>query len=261
MDYDYLPASGGAGDPPKMTIMADRLTGATSFTVDTTTNANSKFIGTTGTLLSTGKIDPATKRDFKGHVVDPTHVALDAWEPGSTGTDPGSTSGQVIIIKPNTGWANRIASHIKNMTGFGTPENVTVDDITASGNATIAGNASIAGNLAVTGTFRPKPRVSSTTATATLTPNIDNFNIYDLTAQNAALAIANPTGTPNNGDPLIIRIKDDGTARAITYGTAYQNVSGLDLITTTTIGKWIIIGIQYNAAVSKWQILSLSTEA
>jgi hypothetical protein len=259
MDYDYLPVSNGSGDSALMHIMADRSVGATSFTVDGTVNVATKFIGTTGTLLSTGYIDPTTKKDIKMHKVDSTHVAIDAFEPGFT--DTGNTTGQVIVVKPNTGWANRVASHIKNMTGFGTPESVTVAGLTASSNVSVGGNLTVTGSLTVSGGQRPNPRSSSTTSVTTLTPNIDTYNFYDLTAQAAGLTVANPTGTPRDGDVILIRIKDNGTSQTITYGTAYTNISGLDSLVATTISKWHTIGAVYEATTSKWQIVSITTEA
>ena len=44
------------------------------------------------------------------------------------------------------------------------------------------------------------------------------------------------TGAPTNFQKLIIRIKDDGTARAITWGDSFQSGS-VTLPTTTTSGK------------------------
>lgn len=135
------------------------------------------------------------------------------------------------------------------------------DDGTLNTDATTITTAAAKTAIAADTNFRTKPRVSNATTTATLTPNINSYNHYYLTAQASALTIANPTGTPNNGDIIIIEIKDNATARAITYGTAYTNISGLDALTTTTISKWSVLGIRYNSTAAKWQILSISTEA
>lgn len=118
-DYDYLPVSNGSGDAPIMHVSGTRVVGSTTLTVDTVTNVPAKFVATSGTLQSNGLIDPTTKTDFKGHLSG-SDIIIDGYEPGSS--DIGHSVGQVVIIKPNTGWANRIASFIKNATGFGTPE-------------------------------------------------------------------------------------------------------------------------------------------
>ena len=99
-DYGFLSASGGSGDAALMHITAVRLTGASIITVDTVVNVPANFIGTYGTLLSTGLIDPVTKCDFKGHISGATLV-IDSFMPGSVDTG-NLASGQVVIIKPNT---------------------------------------------------------------------------------------------------------------------------------------------------------------
>lgn len=70
----------------------------------------------------------------------------------------------------------------------------------------------------------------------TLTPSIFTATNYYITAQNGPLTIANPT--LNTGNKIIIYIYDDGTARAITFGTDYKAFVGNPLPTTTTVGKW-----------------------
>ena len=107
MDYSYLSVSDGSGDAALMHITADRLTGATTIEVDGVTNVPDKFIATYGTLLSTGLLDPTTKCDFYGHV-DSGTLIIEGFEPGST--DVGNTEGQVVVIKPNTSWANEMVS-------------------------------------------------------------------------------------------------------------------------------------------------------
>lgn len=107
MDYSDLLVSNGDGDAALMRVSAPRLTGATSLNVDTIANVPTKFIGTYGTLLSTGKIDPATKVDFLGHVSG-SALVIDEFLPGST--DNGNSEGQVVVIKPNTSHTNAMVN-------------------------------------------------------------------------------------------------------------------------------------------------------
>jgi hypothetical protein len=152
-DYDYLPASNGSGDAPLMHVTGTRAIAATSIAVDSVTNVPTKFIATYGVLGSDGLITAASKRDFKGHVSGSTLV-IDAFEPGSA--DNGNAIGDVVIIKPNSGWANRVAAFIKNAANFGTPEAVTfsavqtdtVSELTASNGVTVAGLRIKSGALA-----------------------------------------------------------------------------------------------------------------
>ena len=66
------------------------------------------------------------------------------------------------------------------------------------------------------------PIVSSTASTATLTVDSDVNDFVVLTAQSEALTIAAPTGTPVEGQKLIIRLKDDGSARGITFNAIFR---------------------------------------
>jgi len=100
-------------------------------------------------------------------------------------------------------------------------------------------------------------RVYSTTSLSTLTVASDSYDIAKLTAQAASLIIANPTGTPTDGQPLEIWIKDNGTARTITsFGTNFNASTDLPVPTTTIAGKWMHLGFKYNSTTSKWDFLA-----
>ena len=81
-----------------------------------------------------------------------------------------------------------------------------------------------------------------------------------ITAQAEALILANPTGTFTEGQALLFRIKDNGTARAITYGAKFRAL-GVTLPTTTTLSKTTYLGIVYNATDDKFDVLGVNTEA
>jgi len=90
------------------------------------------------------------------------------------------------------------------------------------------------------------PRVYTIASTATLTPNLALYDSFELTAQAADLLIANPTGTIANFNGFIIRVTDNETARAISYGAGYR-AFGAALPTTTVIGKTIYLICIYNS--------------
>src|SRR5690554_6039643 len=153
LGYEYLRVSDGNGDAALMHVVEDRDPGATTMKVDSITNVPQLFIATYGTLNPNGLIDPATKRDFYGHK-DGSNLEIDGFLPGNT--DDGNTEGDVVVIKPNTGWSDLVAAFIANLTGNGTPEDITVANLVAqaisaasletSGSATIGGNLSLSGN-------------------------------------------------------------------------------------------------------------------
>ena len=100
-------------------------------------------------------------------------------------------------------------------------------------------------------------RTITTASTATLTPDITTGDVFTITAQAAALSVANPTGTPVNGQRMIIRIKDNGTARAITFsGAQYRASSDLAFPTTTIINRSMYLGFIWNSTDSRWDLLA-----
>lgn len=107
-----------------------------------------------------------------------------------------------------------------------------------------------------------QPRVTAITSSTTPTPNVDTTDCYDITALAAAAAFGNPTGTPSNFQKLLIRIKDNGTARALSWGSNYV-AGGTALPTTTVISKILTIGFIYNTAnsLNKFQCVAAQQEA
>jgi len=103
------------------------------------------------------------------------------------------------------------------------------------------------------------PVVQSVVSAATVTPVATN-DIVVITAQAAGLTLANPTGTWNQGQPLMIRIKDNGSARTIAYDTKYRAI-GVTLPTTTTASKTTYLGVIYNATDDKFDVMGVTTEA
>lgn len=100
---------------------------------------------------------------------------------------------------------------------------------------------------------------SYTTDTGT-SLNIANCDQFEVTAQAGALKFNNPGGTPLGGQKLIIRIKDDGTARALTYDTQFRAM-GNDLPSTTVLSKTLYMGFIYNATDTKWDLVAVAQEA
>lgn len=124
-------------------------------------------------------------------------------------------------------------------------------------------NTSDSTKWAATATLTNKritPRVTSTASSGTPTPNADTDDQYQLTALAATAAFAAPTGTPTDGQSLIIRIKDNGTARTLSWNAIYRAI-GVTLPTTTVISKTMYIGMRYNAADTKFDVLAVSIEA
>jgi hypothetical protein len=130
-----------------------------------------------------------------------------------------------------------------------------------TGSTTLAG-ASIA---TYTGTEtltnkRIDPRVTSAASASSITPSIATADVYAYTALAANLTINAPTGTPVDGDKLIFRLLDNGTARALTWDATYT-VIGVTLPTTTTASKTTYVGCIYNANNTRWDVIAVTTQA
>jgi hypothetical protein len=102
-------------------------------------------------------------------------------------------------------------------------------------------------------------REQTTASTTTLTITSDSVDITTVTAQAAGLTIAAPTGTPTQGQSLLIRIKDNGTARALTWNAIWKPI-GVTLPTTTVISKLTYVGAVYNSTSSQWDVLAVGQE-
>lgn len=105
--------------------------------------------------------------------------------------------------------------------------------------------------------------VSITTEASNAAPTpTGNFrqNEHSITALAVTATIAAPSGTPANGNSLLIRIKDNGTAQTINWNAIFRAV-GVVLPITTVIGKTLYVGAKYNSADSKWDALAVAQEA
>lgn len=103
-----------------------------------------------------------------------------------------------------------------------------------------------------------KPRETTTTSSATPTPNVDTTDLYTITALAAAATFGAPTGTPSQGQKLTIRMKDNGTARALTWNAIYRAGTDVALPTTTVLSKTLYCGFMYNSTDTKWDLLAVT---
>jgi len=106
-------------------------------------------------------------------------------------------------------------------------------------------------------------RVTTITSSATPTINTDNCDWVDITAlaEDITSMTTNLSGTPNNKDVLIFEIKDNGTARAISWGASFV-AHGTALPTTTTANKILTVGFRYTTAnsLNKWGCIASQEE-
>lgn len=103
-------------------------------------------------------------------------------------------------------------------------------------------------------------RVGSTASSGTPTINTDTVDAYSITALAADITsmTTNLSGTPHDFQKLIIRIKDNGSPRAIAWGASFE-AKGVALPTTTVTSKVLTVGFIYGS--SKWGCVASAQEA
>ena len=101
-------------------------------------------------------------------------------------------------------------------------------------------------------------RLVTTTDDATAAIDCNSYDIYELSAV-ANATVFTVTGTPTNGQKLIIRFKDAGTTKGLTF-TGFTAI-GVTLPPTTTVSKWHYVGCIYQSIGTTWQVVAYSVEA
>lgn len=102
--------------------------------------------------------------------------------------------------------------------------------------------------------------VTTVTQSATPAINTDSTDIAYITALAQAITsfTTNLTGTPVNGQTLIIDLTDNGTARAITWGTSFESSGNVTLPSTTVLSTKLTIGFRWNVVTSKWTCVGIA---
>jgi hypothetical protein len=159
---------------------------------------------------------------------------------GTWSTVPSSGGGATL-----TAGANVTVTGSNPYTVAVTPS-LAVTTISTSGTSTVA-NLVLPSTGTITGYVN---RISSVT-TQSAVPQISTDRIHFTTITGLAQAITSVTmtGTPFDGQLFEIRITDNGTARAITWGSQF---AGSLLPTTTVISTRLRVFLEWDAATSKW---------
>jgi hypothetical protein len=151
-----------------------------------------------------------------------------------------------FIVSVGSAWASRTPAQVKTT--------LSLDNVDNTSNATERAATATLTNKRIT------QRVGTTASSSTPTPDADANDMYTVTALAAGATFGAPTGTPTNGQRLVIRIKDNGTARTLAFNAIYRAI-GITLPTTTVISKTIYLGMIYNSADTKWDVIAYALEA
>jgi hypothetical protein len=214
-----------------------------------------------------------------------------SWRIGTRGTSSGSTDTNFGLYGESAGNATGKSigvyglsnlSEVENIggkfeassSGAGTKHSLQLIDGTESvagrflKNVTTSGKAnwatlaisdvtSLQASLDAKSTYVPRAWVITSNPGITFS---DSYDIVTITALATGLIIYNTVSAFAEGYPLMIRIKDNGTAKSLTFGSKFRGI-GITLPSTTVANKTIYLGMIYNSTDDKWDVLGLNQEA
>lgn len=197
---------------------------------------------TTATLIGTDSVHPT----LAGHRYIATRLAPEL-----------SARWRIPLADGNAGLSNLPLSALAASTslalGVGTIE---------LGHATDTTLARSAAGVVTVESIELARRASGTTASSsTPTPAVTAPDFqYTVTALAANATFGAPTGSPQDGWKLTIRILDNGTTRTLAFNAIYRAI-GITLPTATTVNKTLYLSMRYNSAATKWDVLGVALEA
>jgi hypothetical protein len=103
------------------------------------------------------------------------------------------------------------------------------------------------------------PRVVSITSN-TVTINADTTDQYNAQVVGGFITVNAPTGTPTDGQKLILRVLDSGTSGTFLWNAIWR-VVGTVLPFATSVNKVTYVGAVYNASAVKWDVIGVVTQS
>lgn len=207
-----------------------------------------------------GLLDGATDANTASAIVkrDASGIINVSWIKIDAGVSQGMSIGDVHAYQQASGIIRFGGSITVDGTFNGSGANLTSIPESAVNNLTtdLAAKAALAG---ATFTGSVKKGVGSIAYAATVTPNCDSYNTVNIGTLTGNVTIAAPTGTPVDGQELVIGFTQDGTGgRTHTWNAAFA--FGTDILSTdvpTTASKSYYVGCKYHLGSTKWRVVSI----
>lgn len=249
-------------------------------------SGTTNFVQRVGTVLVSGVGNGSILVDVAPAILNmETGTNAATWTATDISVAKITTSGNIELGNASDTTLTRVSAGVVSIEGNNIVTNTsspTLSTITTTGNIEL-GNASdttlsrsAAGVLAVEGVVLPsisstntitnkrnQPRIVSAASYTTDTGtslDVSTTDIFVITAQAGALLFNSPSGTPVQGEKLVIRIKDNGTARALTWNAVFRAM-GTALPSTTVLSKTLYLGFFYNSTDTKWDLVASAQEA
>lgn len=246
--------------------------------VDNTTDLNKPISTATQTALD-GKASLSSNNSFAGNSVVSGSILETSTTNGiHSGVGPTDQSPRIMFVPPNASTsANNWQIDVLNGTFRWFTPGVTQMTLSSGGvlqaNSFVKASGTSSQFLKADGSVdsstyitasstntltnkRVAERVTTIADSATPTPSADTDDMYIITGLTQTATFGAPAGTPTQGQKIVIRIKDNGTARTLAWNAIYRASSDLSLPTATVAGKTMYLGFIYNSTDSKWDLLS-----
>jgi hypothetical protein len=234
-------ANGYCGLDPNGSVAASQLPSYVDDVLEYADLAGFPATGTTGKIfvaIDTGKV-----YRWSGTV----YIEISP-SPGST---DGVTEGSTNLYFTNA--RASAAAPVQSVAGRTGAVSVTATDV-GLGNVDNTSNATERAATATLTNKRITQRVNTVASSATPSINTDTTDLFTITAlaANITSMTSGLTGTPTDGQRLLIRIKDNGTARTIAWGASFLSSGVATLLATTVANKTHTVGLVWDSAVSDW---------
>jgi hypothetical protein len=177
-----------------------------------------------------------------------------SWTKGDTYVDLGTDTPQLLafylgdVVGPASSTDNAVAR-------FDTATGVLLQN-----SVVLISDTGVVSNANLTESTNIREEITTVASSATPTPTGGSLcNFFTVTALVENATFAAPTGTPVNGNQIIMRVTPDATPRTLAYNAIYRAV-GVSLPAITVASKTMYFGMKYNSLATKWDIIAYGIE-